>query len=512
MEDMVVRLEKAHEIVVAGMSGDTRQDVRKPTSDQISQYIEPPVPLESLAALSKVSAVRSAIIDAIARNTVGLGYELDVAEGLERELNDISGKAQEAQDYIEGIAARDVVLDHPTFSDLLYAVKTDEEETGNGYIEVSRNKTSGLIDGLFHLPAKRMRRKRDRSGWALVKTDDFNAPEAEFYNFGEKVKYDSDGKPTSSLAPDKIWFRNEVITFRLYTSESRDYGLPRDVGLAMEYAGDKLAAEYNVSFFDSGGTPPTVLFVMGEPANDERGQVTFRVPQRTVERIASTIKSDGSHRDRVAIIPLPPGAKTEMHQLGQVSDKDMGFVQFRSDNIARALSAFRLSPIFIAIDTNGRYDAEVMRSVTLEQVFDPEQHRYEERLTRQLLNDCGFSELRIKFRRLAVEDNKSRRDSATRLGESGLITRREYRTAHGMGPIPEATPGQAPGPGQVPHGWNDELVTPPAAQTPSDRNNRTLSEQDQRGQRPGLAGRQQESTDAELQAQKDRQNQLSVVN
>src|SRR4051812_29687805 len=124
--DRVQTLEKAHEIVVAGMSGDTRQEVKKPPPDgSVSKWIDPPLPLSSLAALTKVSAVRSAIIDAIARNTVGLGYDLEVDEGLEQELNDVSERATEARKYMEAMAARDVVLEHPTLSDLLYAVKTD---------------------------------------------------------------------------------------------------------------------------------------------------------------------------------------------------------------------------------------------------------------------------------------------------------------------------------------------------------------------------------------------------
>jgi capsid portal protein len=519
---MAERLEKAHDIVIAGeiVAGVSNQDKEaNPLSDYIIQtYVEPPLPLEKLANLSNLSAARSAIIEAIARNTVGLGYEIDVAEGHEHDEEDPSDEMKELCQLLEALSFRDQILDNPSFTELMIAVKTDEEEVGQGFLEVSRNKKTGKPDGLFHVPAKRMRRRKDREGWGLMRIGSFEDEEAKFYNFGDKVVYNDDGTPTNTLKSGRNWFTNEIISFRLYTSESRDYGLPRDVGLFLEYAGDKLAAEYNVSFFDSGGTPPTVLFVHGEP-DENQGRLSFRVPQRTVERIANTIKSDGDHRDRVAIIPLPAGSKTEMHTLGQVSDKDMGFVQYRADNMMRTLSAFRVAPVFISVDTqNNRYDAEVQRSITLEQVFDPDQVRYEHKLHRTLLTDLGFQQLRVKFKRLAVEDNKSQRDSATRLGEQGIITHREYRAAHGRGPLPEAaasstaitwTDGQEyksvePEPGQVPHGWNDSLCQsqkPQAgAPTVSDQMHRTLSESDQRGLKPGLAGRQQQSSDAELAA------------
>src|SRR5262245_7627977 len=65
---------KAYELVVAGhrIEGLTKQPQpdRNATSSEI---IQPPVPPEQLAALSTVSGTRSSCIEAIARNTVGLG-------------------------------------------------------------------------------------------------------------------------------------------------------------------------------------------------------------------------------------------------------------------------------------------------------------------------------------------------------------------------------------------------------------------------------------------------------
>jgi capsid portal protein len=508
LHEIAARLEKSHDIVVAGtaIQGTSRQSQKGGDDFTHSDYIEPPLPLERLASLSTVSGVRSSIIDAIARNTVGLGYEFDAAPGHELEITDLRKQETEIRAKLEAIASRDRVLDSPSFTELMVAVKTDEEETGQGYIEISRSKLTGLIDGIFHVPAKRVRRRKDRNGWALIKDDAINEVEAEFYNYGEKVEYDGSGKPTGALQRGKSWGKNELVTFRLYSSESRDYGLPRDVGILLEYAGDKLAAEYNVSFFNSGGTPPSVLFVSGEPDMDG-GRVQFKVPQRTVERIAQTIKSDSGPHDRVAIIPLPSGSKTELHQLGQVSERDMGFVQYRKDNAVRSLSSFRLSPIFISIDTDGRYDAEVQRAITLEQVFDPEQTRYEDRLSGTIIKDLGYTDIKLAFKRLAVESDKAKRESADRLAESKAITRRELRGAHGLGPLPEAPEGQEPEKGQVPFGWNDEIVD---KSPPRGAENRTYDEQDNRGLKPGLAGREQESTDAELEAQRERQRLRSV--
>jgi len=480
---------KAHTLLIERPTGETTQ----PAEDVAwlgtpEGMLEPPIQLEVLRDLSRIHDVRSSCIDAIATNTVGLGYSLTVVEGREQDIPDPTADAHAAVAELEALASRDERLDRPSLTTLLRAVKWDEEEVGQGYLEVARDKRTGRPNGLFHLPAVRMRRLGDRSGWVLLAADGNLDAAVKFYNWGEKVRYDRKGQPQSTLVPGRRWARNEVLRFKLYSSEDRDYGMPRDVAMALEYAGDKLAKESNVSFFDSSGTPPTVIFVQGEENRDGTGKVTFKVPRETADRIADTLKSDSGHRHRVAIIPVPPGTATKEVKLGEFSDRDVGFVSFRQDNARRTLSSFRLQPIFVpAVSEDGRYTAEVQRAITLEQLFDPEQRRYEGSLSEGLLRELGYDHLRIKFRRLAVEDDKSRRDSADKMAETGTTTHREYRAAHGYGPLPEAAKGATPEPGQVEFGWNDQLIE--AKGPPAGAENRNSTD-DTRGLRPGIAGRE----------------------
>lgn len=496
LEPAYVEIEKSHELIVAGdpILGQTRQTKETDGFVTPEDAIEPPLSLDGLSKLSQTNSLRRAIIDAIARNTVGLGYTIATAEASERDVTDAVPEAKIVRQKLEACAARDTRLDSPSFTELLMAVKTDEEEVGNGYIEVSRNESTGLVDGLFHAPGKRVRRLKDRTGWLLLGPSGTTDDSVPFWNFGDKADYDETGQPTGIRGGRAG--RNEILPFRIYTSESRDYGLPRDSSMLLEYAGDKLAAESNISFFDSSGTPPTVLFVQGETTH-EGSQVRFRVPQQTVDRIAGILRSDGGHRHRVAIVPLPSGSNVEAVKLGQISERDMGFTQYRKDNAGRQLGTFRLSPIFVSsVDDSGRYTAEVQRSISLEQVFDPEQTRYEVRLHNTIIKDLGHPDFSIVFKRLAVENDASRRDSAEKAAEVGVITRREYRKAHGMPPLPEAEQASTeiefdgafyksaePDVGQVPFGWNDTLVTPGGAEP-------TLVEGDsQQGLRPGVGAR-----------------------
>ena len=68
---------KAHTLTVDLPSGVSTQ----PTDDFLvtpNDALEPPVPLEVLRALTETSDVRHSCIDAIATNTVGLGFSLEV--------------------------------------------------------------------------------------------------------------------------------------------------------------------------------------------------------------------------------------------------------------------------------------------------------------------------------------------------------------------------------------------------------------------------------------------------
>jgi hypothetical protein len=447
------------------------------------ECVHPPFAPEGYAFLTESSGVRRAALEAISLNVVGLGYSLDPKARNEAEEGDGAGqRMDQAREALENAAARDARLENPSFCELMRAVKYDEEEVGQGFLEVSKNKTTGLIDGLYHLPAKRMRRRTDRTGWVLLPPDGDPKRGVFYASYGTKFQRGPDGKPTGKLTGKVAQGVNEVLVFKLYASESRDYGTPRDAALAIDYLADKLASEANVSFFRSSGTPPTILFVGGEESRNGQ-KVKFKVPQEAVQKIANTLRADAGVGSRVAIIPMPPGTTAKEVRLGEVSTRDLGYNEFRGEHAKRVLGAFRLQPIFVpVVDTNGRYDAEVQRAITLEQVFDPEQDRYEAKATRLLLADLGYGDLTLTFKRLAVEADAARREAAERMAEVGALTYGEFREAHGYKPLPEDG-------AQVPAEWNKTLVPVMQPGAPEGAQNRVNAADDQRGLRPGIGGR-----------------------
>jgi capsid portal protein len=428
-----------------------------------SDGIAPPLNLDDLAAMTSRSPTRRSCIAAITLNSVGLGFSLTPIEGAE----DVTEKqAEEGKARLDAAARRDRRSHRPSFTRLLSRSIWDKYEVGNGYLEVSRNRATGEIDGLYHLPGKRMRRRVDENGdlngWVMLPKKGAYHEAITFYDFGEKVGYNDDGTPTNKVVRNGVrWGTNEVIAFQLYTSASRDYGLPPDYPLAVDYLGDSLAAWTNQAYFDHGAVPPTVLFVRGvQKENDKTGQIEVEVSQEFVAAITATLKAKGG-RGRVAVVPLPTNVEVDQKDLASLSERDIGFVAYRSDNRRRTLGAFRLSPVFVAdIEDAGKYTAEVERALSKEQVFDAEQEEVGDILDSALIRElCPGHE--ISFEEIAIEGDAAKREAAIMLAEKSAMTNGELRAAFGYSPLPEAAKDAEPDPekGEVPYGWHGELVS-----------------------------------------------------
>lgn len=547
------------------MESELRKESTQRTTDGLDDVkppeglIPPPANLSALARLSQVNSTRRSIIEAVARNTVALGMEIEpkeqrpempkaqervvekptpppmlvVPEGGStppgvpdpagspapteppedpnappetetvqptkeaKEAARLAQRAFDARKELDAAAAKDLISDSPTFLGLLSMVKSDEEDCGNGALEVSRDKQTGKVDGLFHVPGSRIRRNWDRDGYALVAEFDESNEEkiVRYATFGSRTEVDPDSGEVSWLdhtklpggkrgpAPNKS--QNEILTFRLMNSESRDYGLPRDVAMIDDYVADRNASTTNVEFFGNSGVPPTIIFFNGE-IDDTGPVVRITTPDDLTRKVAATLRAgEDSFQARVGLIPLPPGQKPTAVNLAQDSSRDMGYTTFRSDVVTRALMAFRVQPIFIAQpgENTGSVDPEVQRAITLEQVFDPEQGRYERRLTATVLAEMGYWDMELKLKRMAIEDAATARESSERSAEVGTITNGEFREAHGQTRLVEDGV-------RVPEGWNDELVKAKGAAggTPNPTP-RVNGAEDQRGQNPTTGGR-----------------------
>lgn len=346
--------------------------------------VQPPYNMEYLTLLNEISVTRQACITSIATNTVGLGFQV------------VKLQAAIDEDVLKTVAGRIkrqlnkwAMADNKSFTQLLFAVKYDEETTGNGFIEVDRDRT-GRITGLYHVPAYTMRRKRDKSGWLQERpgaisnlyssTRQIAPGYVEFYNFGDK--YDPD---TGALRPNRQPFVNEIIHIPIYNARTTFYGMPRDIAALATYAGDEMARNQNVKYLTNAAVPEIALIFEVDAAAMERmfgdQPVRIEVPESVRAQMEEHFRYNlSAPHYHPGIFHLPMGVRLRIERLSQ-PNRDAAWSSYRTANKMETLRAWRTPAVVIGDAEAAQYaTAAVQKHIYLEQVIEPEQRKYAELL------------------------------------------------------------------------------------------------------------------------------------
>jgi capsid portal protein len=223
------------------------------------EYVQPKYNPDVWAAAMDQNTRLGRSIRTFARNTVGLGWYIEP-------IHKITPKTPKEE---QEIVAEETKILHKLFerpneempiTQLFYLEKVDEEATGDGYIEVTRN-NAGKIGNLFHAPTITMRiRVRKVSdnvkvgGYVQIRGNE----KRYFKEFGDKgvmnAKTGQYYEGDSPLPPSER--ATEIIHFRVYSPTSTWYGAPRYVSAAPAISGNRLAAIRNVNFFDNDAPQP----------------------------------------------------------------------------------------------------------------------------------------------------------------------------------------------------------------------------------------------------------------
>ena len=335
--------------------------------------VEPLYNMEQLTALNEISVVRRACIDAMATSSVGLGYKI-VKISPHAEITDSDEIAEQVRCQLEEWASRG----EKTFTELCKYLKYDEETTGNGYLEVSRNR-KGEIDGLYNVPAHTVRIRRDRTGFVQQR----GTKKVPFYRFGDKVQLIKDG--TIQYLPNRDPRINEIIQFKLESPRSTYYGIPRDVAAIVTIAGDELARNHNIKFFTHSATPELALvFEWKEGAQPQligNQPVRVNLPESIKRGIIEHFRrSLSSQYFEPGLFFLPPGVSLKIERLNP-SQRDAGWVKYRQENRNEVRMSHRTPPVMIGDTEGGGYaTAAIEKANYQDDVVSPEQQRYEARL------------------------------------------------------------------------------------------------------------------------------------
>jgi len=369
---------------------------------------EPPYSLTALAELYEINATHKACVDAKVANIVGLGYRFVQVPNAEA----ADPANREVLEHL--LASCNPVM---TFTEVIRAVWTDVETIGNGYLEITRN-SRGEIDGFYHVPGTTVRVKADRRGFVQVR----EGRKRHFCNPGAEHANDPETKQT----------QNEMLQFRKYTPQSTYYGVPDILPAVTAVAGDRAAAEHNVSFFEHNAVPRMAIIVQGT-------RMTKELMRQIRQFMESEIKGQ-AHRTLILEVPSHD-ANLRMEPLTQMRSEDAGFLDYRKANRDEILMVHRVPPSKITIVENANLANSRDQDKTFrEQVVRPEQRRIEFQLNRLIREQMGIGDWEFRFREMDLAEELQQAEVAKIYADIGAWTPDEIRAKQGLPPLAE-TPG-----------------------------------------------------------------------
>ena len=369
------------------------------------ECVPPILDLQTLAGLYSRSVAHKACVDAKTANCVGLGFKLEPREDADPdEAKEYAGLITEWFD----LCAR---RDDKTFDELLTAARKDEEAVGFGAIEISRN-GKGLIDGLYHVHAYTLRRRKARDGWVQKVDGEYRY----FRQYGKKVE--------DTKAPDRFQGRNELLVVGETSPDSPFYPMPDHTPALGDILGDEAAQGYQVQFFRNNAVPRIAICV-------DNGRLDAETKQYILKYLAEGIRGD-AHKTLILETEAGSGLRVHIEKLTVDSRTDADFMDYRRWVRDQVIMAHRVSPSKVTIVENANLANSKDQDKTFkEQVIKPDQNRWEKRI-QWLLEDEFGAELPVTFQFVEMDLSDEEQIARTHSYYSAAATNNEVREWAGL--------------------------------------------------------------------------------
>lgn len=362
----------------------------------MSGLVRPLYDLAQMSGMLETNTLHSRCVKQKALDVLGRGMELRALEDGDPPQASLDAWST----FLEGVEENDERAEESLGERLTMAAQ-DFESVGWAVIEFSRNRQTGLVDGVWHVPGSTVRAHSDGRRFAQLR----NGKYVWFKRFGLQgsVNRTDGGWSDSGSTPPNL-AGNELVVIRNYTPRSDFYGLPDHVPAFAAIAGWKAQAEFNVRFFDNQAVPSYAVVVEGAditPELEELIKTHFRA-----------IKGD-PHRTIVIPIPAAAGNEALMPKLRfeklSVDVRDASFRQYKQDNALEICIAHGMPPYRVGwpiVGSLGGSTAVEMTQIYNESVVEPRQEIWEQRLKRALIGKLGLNlaGVELKAKRLDTRD------------------------------------------------------------------------------------------------------------
>ena len=412
------------------------------------EYLEPEFNPEIWAATVQNNTRLGRSIRTYARNTLGLGWHIEPKVKITKEAD--SETVEEVREQMKVLEAlfSNPNDEMPTTS-VFYNAKIDEETTGNGYIEVVRNKF-GIITNIYHVPAITIRKRvmdidgeKEIRGFIQIQGNDkvyfkeFGDPEHMSASTGAYVE------DIGSLDEDDI--ATEIIHFKLYTPTNNWYGAPRYVSAAPAITGNRFAAIRNVKFFENDAVPRMLISVSGGKFSaDVLQQIEdfFNASSRGLEKSHNSLVLQTEPTNLGALSKDNSTPVVDVRPITVGVTEDASFQVYREANDEEIRECFGIGQVFFTSDATNRASAATSREITNEQEFEPDRLEKEYLINQKLIPAILQKEsadilVQFRFERMQLTDplDMARRDQT--YAALGALTPNELRESIGRDSYPE---------------------------------------------------------------------------
>lgn len=412
---------------------DVRGDV---LSDK--KIIRPLFDPSQLAQISTRSSRLAKSIDIVAKNVVGLGWDIfeNLTEDERRNITEsqkveIKKQSSDLTNFLDNSNP-----DMP-FDVLMDLIKVNEETTGNGYLEIVRDNNNDITE-FHHLPSRTMRIRKDEPGFVQLR-----GGKARFFiEFGSDLRIDPEsGKVvTGTVLREKLG--NEVIHFRVEHPADDFYGIPRWISAIPSVIGNRLSDERNINFMENDATPRLAIVINGgelDSASIESIQKFIQIQGQGVENAERVMVLQA---DRKMKGPQSGDApKIEFHPLTIGINEDAAFLKYRQANNDEIKEVFGISDLFYGMSRDiNRAAASVAKQVTNEQEFAPERRRIEHIFNKKIFPKLPFATnlVKLEFKSPVINDLSTLADGFSKAAAAGGITPNDIRKMIGI-PLYPAT-------------------------------------------------------------------------
>lgn len=386
--------------------------------------IKPPYTPNILTQLLAVNTEHYRCVQAKAADVVGRGFDIVERESL------VPGEAKPNKSDREKILEMlSDCNDEMTFGQILMNMWVDFESIGDGYLEIGRNAT-GDPSKIWHIPGPSVRIRRNSQGYVQLRGD----KKVFFQNFGEKFERGEDNSaqgdwhlmdPKTGNVMQTGTFvdgTNELLHFRLYNPQSIWYGIPDFIPATMAITGNRLAAEYNMQFFEHNAIPQYVVVIKGATISSGLRKM-----------IADFFDTEIKGRAHKTFIMSVPSKNIEVEFKPLATEvREGSWEGYRKDNRDEVMRAHGVHPARIGIIETGQLGSGSGLSQQenyKNNIVVPRQEMLEHIVTHSLiLVGFGVSGWQFKLNDLDIADKAAENEIAITNQKAGIVSINWVRT------------------------------------------------------------------------------------